>query len=366
MVSSTAHASAPGVAHIVHDPASHLEGIIVLHSTNLGPAAGGCRLWDYPTADAMATDAYRLAEGMSYKNAIAGLPFGGGKAVLRRPNRPFDRQRLFEAFGRAVEALAGDYITAEDIGTSVVDMAAAAKSTRYVAGLPAVANRPGGDPSPWTAHGVFLSMAHAVERHLGRPLSDCTVAIQGVGHVGSALAEMLNHAGARLLVADVDGRNVARTVAATGGRAVDHIAILSAKADVFAPCALGAILSDRTIGSLKAKVVCGAANNQLETPEDGARLADRGILYAPDYVVNAGGIINVAAEYLRWSRTEALGRVKTTGERLKAVLDLSDASGRSTNLAADELARDILATSRTSANPHDAIRLPYYRASQTS
>jgi leucine dehydrogenase len=343
MVLSVSEWASAGQAHLVRDEAAGLEGIIVLHSTALGPAAGGCRVWSYDSADAMAADAFRLAEGMTYKNALAGLPLGGGKSVLRRPEGAFDRQRFFKAFGVAVEELKGAYVTAEDVGTSVEDMRAVAGATRHVAGLPPQDGRPGGDPSPWTARGTFLSMQVAVERHLGRALQDVTVAVQGVGHVGEALAMMLHAAGAKLVVADVAGASVARVVAATGARAVSVDEILSVEADVFAPCALGAILSAETIGSLKAKVVCGAANNQLATAEDGARLADKGVLYAPDYVVNGGGIINVAAEYLGWSTADAVARVEATGERLGRVLDLAAAEGLPTNLAADQLARGIVA-----------------------
>lgn len=343
MVLMTSQPSSPAQVHMVHDAAAGLEGVIVLHSTTLGPAAGGCRYWSYPSAAEAAADAFRLAEGMSYKNALADLPLGGGKAVLRRTEGAIDRRRLFEAFGRAVEALKGDYITAEDVGTSIDDMRAVAEVTRHVAGLPPLGGRPGGDPSPWTARGVLLAMKVAVERRLERPLGDCTVAIQGLGHVGSALAAMLHQEGARLIVADLDRNRVEQVMASTGATAVPVDAILSTRADVFAPCALGGVLSHETIGALNAHVICGAANNQLASREDGARLADKNVLYAPDYVVNAGGIINVAAEYLRWTTKEALGRVMATGQRLARVLDIAASAGLPNNLAADELARAIIA-----------------------
>jgi leucine dehydrogenase len=344
MVLSVVPAPSPAAVHIARDEASGLEGLIVLHSTTLGPAAGGCRFWTYAGANEMAVDAFRLAEGMSYKNALADLPFGGGKAVLRRPEGDFDRRALFEAFGRAVEELHGTYVTAEDVGTSVEDMRAVASTSRHVAGLPPFGDRPGGDPSPWTARGTFLAMQVAVERRLGRPLADCTVAVQGVGHVGAALARMLHEVGVKLIIADIGSTQVARVAAETGALVVPVGAILSAKADVFAPCAMGGILSHATIGSLSAKVVCGAANNQLATREDGERLADMGVLYAPDYVVNAGGIINVAAEYLGWSVATAEARVEETGMRLARVLDLAVSSGLATNVAADQLARETIAS----------------------
>lgn len=335
---------APSVqVHVLDEEEAKLSGVIVLHSTALGPAAGGCRLWRYADHAAASADAERLAEGMSYKNALAGLPLGGGKAVLRRPDGPFDRTALFRAFGDAVERLGGRYVTAEDVGTTVDDMVDVAGATRHVAGLPSREGRPGGDPSPWTARGVFMAMQRAAERRLGRELAECTVAIQGVGHVGSALAMMLHEAGARLIVADVDSASVARVATATGADVASISGVLSARADIFAPCALGGVLNRNSIPLLFARIVCGAANNQLATPQDGQRLADRDILYAPDYVVNAGGIINVAAEYLGWDVAAVRQRVDATGERLVEVLDLAEAQGVPANGAADARARDIIA-----------------------
>ncbi|AJP71766.1 Leu/Phe/Val dehydrogenase [Sphingomonas hengshuiensis] len=343
MAFQTDHALAPASVHLLHDAASGLDGVIVLHSTALGPAAGGCRFWSYPDREAMIADGCRLAEGMSYKNALADLPLGGGKAVLRRPEGDFDRTALFRAFGRAVESLRGSYVTAEDVGTHVEDMTVVRDHSRHVAGLPLRGDRPGGDPSPWTARGVFLSMRYAAERSLGRPLSDCTVAVQGVGAVGAALAGMLHRAGSRLIVSDVDARAAARVAIETGAQVASVSSILSARADIFAPCALGGVLRHDTVGKLKAKLVCGAANNQLAEPADGDRLADRGILYAPDYVVNAGGIINVAAEYLSWSSEEAAQRVEATPQRLAQVLDYAAATGTAPHDAADRLARERIA-----------------------
>jgi leucine dehydrogenase len=327
----------------IEDAASGLHGVVVLHSTTLGPAAGGCRLWHYDDDGAMAADAMRLAEGMSYKNALAGLPLGGGKAVLRRPAGEYDRTRLFEAFGRAVAAMDGAYVTAEDVGTSVGDMTAVRRNTWHVAGLTAQPDQPGGDPSPWTARGVFLSMQVAAERRLGRTLDGVTVAVQGLGHVGAALCDMLHGAGARLIVADLHDAAVAAMVRRHDAVAMDKDDILAAEADIFAPCALGAVLNGNSIAALRATVVCGAANNVLGTPEDGARLADKGVLYAPDYVVNAGGIINVAAEYLRWTSAEAAERVDAIGDRLREIFDLAERSGDTTSRTADRLARSVIA-----------------------
>lgn len=329
--------------HVVRDDAAGLDAVVVLHSTALGPAAGGCRFHAYPGGAEQLRDAMRLAEGMSYKNALAGLPLGGGKAVIRRPAGGFDRAALFRAFGDAVQQLGGSYVTAEDVGTSVDDMTAVAEGTRYVAGLPARAGMVGGDPSPWTARGVLLSMRLAAERRLGRPLSDCTVAVQGVGHVGAALARLLHAEGARLVVADVDSAAVARVATETGALVVPTSRILTAAVDIVAPCAMGGVLDRSTVRAMMARVVCGAANNQLTTPGMASLLADRDILYAPDYVVNAGGIINVAAEYLGWSTDEAARRVDATADRLHEVLVLAQDSGRTTADAADDLARTTIA-----------------------
>lgn len=333
----------PANVQLVSDLTSGLEAVIVIHSTRLGPAAGGCRLWAYPDCSAMTVDACRLAEGMSYKNALAGLPLGGGKSVIRKPPGEFDRQALFRAFGRAVGALGGRYITAEDVGTSTDDMAIVRSKTTYVAGLPIKGDKPGGDPSPWTARGVFLSMKLAAERRLERPLSDCTVAIQGVGHVGTALALMLHEVGANLIVSDTDAQAAARVAVATGATIASVSSILSARADIFAPCALGGALNASSIKQLRARVVCGAANNQLGEAVDGNRLADAGVLYAPDYVVNAGGIINVAAEYFGWSPADASARVEAIPSRLAQVLDHAELCSFAPHAAADQLARELIA-----------------------
>ncbi len=329
--------------YVVRDRATGLDAVIVLHSTVLGPAAGGCRFDSYPSGVEQTRDAMRLAEGMSYKNALAGLPLGGGKTVIRRPAVAFDRAALFRAFGRAVEHLGGRYVTAEDVGTSVADMSAVAKSTRYVAGLTARPVHAKGDPSPWTARGVLLSMRLTAERQLGKPLSDCIVAIQGVGHVGAPLARMLHAEGARLVIADTDSAAVARVATETGALVAPTSRILTAPVDTVAPCAMGGVLDATTVRTMAARVVCGAANNQLSTSASAALLADRGILYAPDYVVNAGGIINVAAEYLGWSVNEAFWRVEATAERLLEVLVRAEDRGQTTVDAANALARDSIA-----------------------
>ena len=329
----------PEAVHVVSDPASGLEGVIVLHSTRRGPAAGGCRLWRYADRAAMTADALRLAEGMTYKNALADLPLGGGKAVLNLPDDLFDRHRLFAAFGRAVAELDGAYVTAEDVGTTVADMTVVRGQTHHVAGLASAAGRPGGDPSPWTARGVFLSMQEAARRRFATGLDDLTVAVQGLGNVGSALCALLHEAGAKLIVAEPRPGVAAAIALRYGAEIMGRESIVDARCDVFAPCALGGVIDREAIRRLRARLVCGGANNVLASVEDGDRLADRGVLYAPDYVVNAGGIINVAAEYLGWSAGEAAARVEATGQRLAAVLDHAERYGLAPHRAADALAR---------------------------
>ncbi len=330
--------SVPGEVVPFEDPTSGARGAIVLHSTILGPAAGGCRLTRYPSDADAVTDALRLAEGMTLKNALADLPFGGGKAVIRMPAGPFDRKKLFQAVGRAVEELGGRYITAEDVGTGVADMITVAGETRYVAGLPAASGEVGGDPSPWTALGVLAAMRVAVRHRLGAGLSDVTVAVQGTGHVGAALCELLHEAGARLIVSEPRSEIASRIAVRFGAMVMGSAALLDAPADVFAPCALGGAINEASIARLRMPVVCGAANNQLTSPEMGARLADRGILYTPDFLVNAGGIINVAAEYLGWSQVMVKQRIDAIGPRTAEVLNRADAQGVLPERAARDLA----------------------------
>jgi leucine dehydrogenase len=281
-----------------HDERTGLRAIIALHSTTLGPAAGGCRLWPYATTAEAVTDVLRLSRGMSYKNAMANLKFGGGKAVIiadpRRPKTP----ELFQAFGRFVDSLGGRYVTAEDVGTTTADMESVAKSTRYVAGLGRAPGEAGGDPGPKTALGVYLGIRAAVKFRLGRSdLSGVTVALQGAGGVGYHLSRMLSADGAKLKVADVRPAAVTRVCDEFGAQPVAVEEVLSQDVDVLAPCAMGAILNPATFPHLRARVVAGAANNQLAQGQDGAALSAAGILYAPDYVINAGGIISVAREY---------------------------------------------------------------------
>jgi len=327
----------------LHDAESGLDGVVAIHSTTLGPGAGGCRFWSYPRMDQALADAIRLAEGMSYKNALAGLPFGGAKAVLRRPAGDFDRSALFRAFGRAVEDLGGLYVTAEDVGTSVADMQEVASVSRHVAGLPSAEGRAGGDPSPWTARGVFDAMRVAAEFALGRDLAGLTVAVQGTGNVGADLCRRLADAGAHLVIADPDPARRDRLGAILGADVVDVDAIAGVEADIFAPCALGGALDRESVGKLKARLVCGAANNQLASPDIAALLRGRGITYAPDYVVNAGGIISVSAEYLGEDESDVAGRVAAIAPRTLALLERAAREGRSPAVVADEMAEEVIA-----------------------
>jgi leucine dehydrogenase len=331
--------------HFVQDPKSGLKAIIAIHSTALGPAAGGCRRWQYASdADAL-TDALRLSRGMTYKNAVAGLEFGGGKSVILADDNAPKSPELFHAFGRVVESLGGRYITAEDVGCSVEDMRQVNEVTGYVSGLPRSGGNAGGDPSPLTALGVFLGIEAAVESRLGADsLKGIRVAVQGVGHVGLHLCRLLHEAGAILTVSDVNRENLKLAKNELPVTEIAPANLLYADVDVLAPCALGNILTSQTIPKLTASIVAGAANNQLATEADGARLADRNILYAPDYVINAGGIINVAREYYGGSSEEEV-RTEIGGipERLKLIFDEAKTSKRPTNIIADELARRIVA-----------------------
>jgi len=334
--------------HFFHDDSTGMQAIIAVHSTVLGPAAGGCRRWIYASnADAL-TDALRLSRGMTYKNAVAGLKFGGGKAVILGSDDAPKSPALFRAFGRAVGSLGGRYVTAEDVGCSVDDMRYVREQTEFVSGLPQNGSSAGGDPSPWTAIGCLQGIKTAVKARLGTDsLKGLRVAVQGVGHVGLHLCRSLHEEGAELYVSDVNRDNLN---AARDELPVTEVApteLLYADVDVLAPCALGNVLTSTTIPKIRAKVIAGAANNQLATEADGTRLAERDILYAPDYVINAGGIISVAREYYgSSSEDEVRADVSRISERLQAIFDEAKSSGRPTNELADELARSLVATAK--------------------
>jgi leucine dehydrogenase len=332
--------------HFVRDEQTGLQAIIAIHSTALGPAAGGCRRWQYASDRDALTDALRLSRGMTYKNAVAGLTFGGGKAVILASDKAPKSPELFHAFGRAVESLGGTYITAEDVGCSVEDMRHVKEQTDFVSGLPRSGDSAGGDPSPMTAIGVFQGIEAAARFRLGTDsLKGLRVAVQGVGHVGIHLCRLLHEAGAELVVADVNRENLKLVSSEMPVTVVPPAEVLFADVDVLAPCALGNVLTSITIPKIKAKIIAGAANNQLSTEADGARLADRDILYAPDYVINAGGIINVAHEYYGGSSEDLVRTdIARIPERLEKIFNEAKTSKQPTNVIADELARRIVAS----------------------
>ncbi len=320
---------------LCQDSASGYRGIVAIHSTVLGPALGGTRFWKYASDGDAIVDALRLARGMTYKNAVAGLNLGGGKSVIIGDNKTADREMIFRAHGRFVESLGGRYITAEDVGTSTADMDYVHMETDYVTGL---AGR-SGDPSPVTAHGVFRAIqASAKERWGGDDLATKTVAIQGCGHVGYYLAKELHEAGAKLVVTDIDGDRVKRVVNEFGARPATSDEIYGAQADIFAPCALGAIINDSTIPQLKCEIVAGAANNQLLEERHGDALEKRDILYAPDYVANAGGVINVYSELAGWTSARAFRKADEIYDTVRRVFEIASAEKIPTYLAADRLA----------------------------
>lgn len=320
---------------LCQDSASGYRGIIAIHSTVLGPALGGTRFWNYASDEEAIVDALRLARGMTYKNAVAGLNLGGGKSVIIGNNKTADREMLFRAHGRFVESLGGRYITAEDVGTSTADMDYVHMETDYVSGL---AGR-SGDPSPVTAHGVFRAIqASAKERWGSDDLSLKTIAVQGCGHVGYYLSKELHEAGAKLIVADIDAERAKRVASEFGARVLTSDEIYGAQADIFAPCALGAIINDRTIPQLKVEIVAGAANNQLLEERHGDELESRNILYAPDYVANAGGVINVYGELADWTSARSFRKADEIYDTITKVFEIAKTQKIPTYLAADRLA----------------------------
>jgi leucine dehydrogenase len=330
--------------HFVTDDKRGLRAIIAVHSTHLGPAAGGARFWHYAKADDALTDALRLSRGMSYKNAMAGLPLGGGKSVILADEKRTKSPDLLHAFGKAVDGLGGRYITAEDVGMSVEDMIEVRRSTQFVAGLPNSGGDVGGDPGPHTSLGIFLGIKAAVKRALGKDsLEGLHIALQGAGSVATGVALHACTEGAKLSIADIDEGKARKLAERAGGEVVSPDEILSLEADVLSPCALGAVLNEGSIAQLNVPVVAGAANNQLATDEDGERLRDRGILYAPDYVINAGGIINVCTEYLG-DGDASLVRKRIGGipVRLEQIWAESQESGKDPAAVADAMAQRLI------------------------
>ncbi|HEX6599611.1 MAG TPA: Glu/Leu/Phe/Val dehydrogenase [Gemmatimonadaceae bacterium] len=325
---------------LCNDTSAGYRGIIAIHSTTLGPALGGTRFWNYASDEEAIVDALRLARGMTYKNAVAGLNLGGGKSVIIGNNKTTDREMIFRAHGRFVESLGGRYITAEDVGTSTADMDYVHMETKNVTGL---AGR-SGDPSPVTAHGVFRAIqASAKEKWGSDDLSGRTVSVQGAGHVGYFLSKELHEAGAKLIVTDIDAERVKQVVSEFGARAVAPDEIYGVQADIFAPCALGGIINDKTIPQLKVEVVSGAANNALLEDRHGEVLDQKGILYAPDYVANAGGVINVYSELAGWSSARAFRKADEIYDTVLRVFKIAKTDKVPTYVAADRLAEQRIA-----------------------
>lgn len=340
----TVFAAGPEQVVLCQEPSSQYRAILVLHSTVLGPATGGTRFWPYATtADALA-DALRLARGMTYKNAAAGLALGGGKAVILAPTGPFDREQLFLAHGRAVERLGGRFITAEDVGTTPADFEVAARMTRWVAGI----DGRGGDPSPWTARGVMAGLVACATHRWGTPsLAGRTVALQGCGNVGAALARRLAAAGARLVLCDTEARRALMLAQELGATTVPAEAIYDVPADILAPCALGAILDDHTIPRLRVGVVAGAANNQLADDRHAGALAARGILYAPDFIINAGGVLSGSCALLQETEAAMTRRVDGIADTIRDILRHADEANLTTLRAAEWRAEQALARAHT-------------------
>jgi leucine dehydrogenase len=330
--------------HFVTDEKCGLKAIIAVHSTHLGPAAGGARFWHYARDAEALTDALRLSRGMSYKNAMAGLPLGGGKSVLLANTDRAKTPDMLHAFGKAVDGLGGRYVTAEDVGINVADMIEVARSTKYVAGLPNSGGDVGGDPGPHTSLGVFLGIKAAVKWALGKDsLNGLHIALQGAGSVATGVALHACAEGAKLSIADVDQAKAQKLADRSGGKVVSTDEILELEADVLSPNALGAILTETSIAKLKVPVVAGGANNQLATPLDGERLHARNILYAPDYVINAGGIINVCTEYLGdGDATLVRRRIEGIPVRLEQIWSEGAETGRDPAAVADAMAQRLI------------------------
>ena len=322
-----------------NDKESGLKAIICIHNTALGPAVGGCRMWEYASDESALIDALRLSRGMTYKNAMAGLPFGGGKAVIIGDSKTMKSEALFKAYGRFLNNLSGRYVTAEDVGITTADMAIVHTETNFVAGLEGKS----GDPSPVTAYGVYKGIKAAVQHKFGVDhLDGIKVSVQGVGHVGYYLCEYLHKDGCKLVVSDINQDSIDRVVSEFGASVVAPDDIYDQVVDIYSPCALGATINDDTIGRLKCSIIGGAANNQLAEDRHGDELMKMGILYAPDYVINAGGIINISFEE-NYDQVAAFAKVDEIYDTLMEVFETSAREGNTTNSIADQLARERIA-----------------------
>ncbi|MFD1850572.1 Glu/Leu/Phe/Val family dehydrogenase [Oceanobacillus bengalensis] len=330
------------------DKNSGLKAIIAIHDTTLGPALGGTRMWKYATEEEAVEDAFRLAKGMTYKNAAAGLDLGGGKTVIIGDPRKDKNPELLRAFGRYVQSLNGRYITAEDVGTTEQDMDLIHLETDFVTGIsPEFGSS--GNPSPVTAYGVYRGMKAAAKEAFGDDsLEGRTIAVQGVGNVAFALCEYLHKEGATLIVTDINKEAVNRAVDAFDATAVDPNDIYDVDCDIYAPCALGATINDDTINRLKAKVIAGSANNQLKSDFHGDIVFEKGIVYAPDYIINSGGVINVADELYGYNRERVLKKVGMLYDSLSNVFEISRRDNIPTYVAADRMAEERIESVRKS------------------
>lgn len=336
------HPEFDGHEHVAfyHDRKSGLKAIIAIHNTNLGPALGGCRMWPYATDEEALRDVLRLSKGMTYKSAVANIKLGGGKAVILGNHRTEKTRDLLLAMGDFVESLGGRYITAEDSGTSVADMKVIGERTRFAGGV-VEGSEHGGDPSPTTAYGTYVGLKAAAKFRLGvDSLKGIKIAVQGVGNVGYRLAKHLHDDGAELVVSDIFSENTERAVRELGARVVEGDAIFDQDVDIFAPCALGAIINDNTIDRLKACVVAGAANNQLAEERHGELLRAREILYAPDYVINAGGIVDVYYQRTGESSAKLKAHVEGIGDTLTEIFTRAAENQQPTGLVANKIAEE--------------------------
>ncbi len=330
-----------GDLHFKYDRATNLQAIIAIHSTKLGPALGGCRFIEYPNTLSALRDVMRLAQSMSYKAALAGLTLGGGKSVILKPAAIADRTTFFKQFGNFVNELGGRYVTAMDAGTTEDDMNVIATQTSYVA-----SNSRGnlsGNPGPFTALGTFDGIRAAVKHKFKRDdLKGLHVVIQGVGQVGFQTAKMLHNCGSKLTVCDVNQEAVQRAVKELNATAVDLAEAIQVKCDIFSPCALGGVINDKSINQINAPIVAGCANNQLENPMHGEQLRQKGILYAPDYVINAGGLIHAASLYFGHSTQQTQAKIAEIYDRLLSIFERSDKQSLAANLVADAMAKEIV------------------------
>lgn len=327
------------------DREAGLFAIIAIHDTTLGPAAGGCRMWPYASVNEAVTDVLRLSQAMSYKNALAGLPLGGGKSVIIGDPNKEKNEKLLTSFARFVQRIGGQYYTAEDIGIGIDDVEVLARESDYVFGLATT-----GDPSPFTARGCFEGIRAAVKHKLSRDsFEGLKVAVQGVGNVGRFICKNLHEAGAELIIADVNPEAVAYAVENFGAKAVDPEEIYSQDVDIFSPCAMGGVLNDDTIPQLNTSIVAGVANNQLAEARHDQLLHDRGILYAPDYVINAGGMLNASGDIFgQYNINQVMERVTGLYDSTLRIFEMARQEGRVASEVADDLARKKIAAGRAS------------------